>query len=83
MLLLTHKPKPISLARQRRDSLEASSPIPEVSIVVDLGTSDLLEECMILLDFWLEVDVDEFKNFRDKLIESGLNKDLLPAKYHL
>lgn len=83
MLLLTHKPKPISLARQRRDSLETSSPIPEVSIVVDLGTSDLLEECMILLDFWLEVDVDEFKNFRDKLIESGLNKDLLPAKYHL
>lgn len=83
MLLLTHKPRPISLARQRRDSLETSSPIPGVSIVVDLGTSDVLEDCMILLDFWLEVDVDEFKKFRDKLIASGLNKDLLPAKYHL
>ena len=73
MLLLTHKPKPISLARQRREALEASSSescnsreyffsdpysIPEGSIVVDLGTSDVLENCMILLDSCLDVGVD-------------------------
>lgn len=98
MLLLTHVPKPISLARQRRDSLEVSYSensgsgeysfsdpcnIPEGSVIVDLGTTDVLENCMILLDYYLDVGVDEFRHFRDKLIEGGLNRDTLPEKYLL